>query len=80
MVSITPVRDSTNASPSTQMKSAVTIAKNRSRRRRSATMYISPTRRLPKMVVLSRQLQLLKPNTAMGGAISSFASGGSGSK
>ena len=54
-MSMTPVRDSTKASPSKQMKSAVTIAKKRSRRRRSATRYIIPTSRLPKSVVLSRQ-------------------------
>ncbi len=80
MMSITPVRDSTNASPSKQMNSAVARAKKRSRRRRSATRYMSPTSRLPKMVVLSRHVQLLKPKMAIGGAISSLASGGSGSK
>ena len=80
MMSMTPVRDSTNANPSKQMKSAVTRAKKRSRRSRSATRYISPTSRLPKSVVLSRHVQLLNPKKAIGGAMSSFASGGSGSK
>src|ERR1700680_3675974 len=80
MMSMTPVRDSTNASPSKQMKSDVAMAKNRSRRSRRATRYMSPTSRLPKRVVLRRHFQLLKPNQAIGGAISSFASGGSGSK
>src|SRR5471030_724841 len=80
MMSMTPVRDSTNARPSKQMKSAVTVAKKRSRRRRSATRYISPTNRLPNSVVPSRHVQLLNPKTAIGGAINNFASGGSGSK
>src|ERR1700683_5743986 len=80
MMSITPVRDSTNASPSKQMNSEVAIAKKRSRRRRSATRYIIPTRRLPKSVVLRRHVQLLKPKNAIGGVISSLASGGSGAK
>ena len=62
------------------MKAAVTIAKKRSRRRRSATRYMSPTSRLPKIVVLSRHVQLLKPKKAIGGAMRSLASGGSGSK
>jgi len=41
---------------------------------------MTPTRRLPKMAVLTRHDQVVKPMVAMGGAIRSLASGGSGSK